>query len=255
MLKADGSQAIIEWPHSHLSLRWIIMTCIRISQILVNCEYCSKASDSIFDMERIDLKFIWFMMWPCALLTKKIDRILEFTGHGTVTKINISNQIRQGIVSLLNPQTIIYVSRYYPKREFIRKFVNTNKIWISKSLRYTRMMDVPVSVKTLRSAEIACCKTAAGSLPRPSCTVTSCLEARSKKLKLEARRKLTMLHCQFVDQHPTVTWERFCGVAYSLKDVSGFKGASSRRLFIWYKFKYRCNSAGLNGNGASSSYL
>ena len=49
MLIADSSQAVNEWYHSHLSLRWIIMRSIRIYHVLVNLQHCLTLSDTTFE--------------------------------------------------------------------------------------------------------------------------------------------------------------------------------------------------------------
>ena len=54
-LKSSASQAVDEWHHSHISMKWVIMRCIRITQVHVKYEKCFKLSDSTLEAIDIDL--------------------------------------------------------------------------------------------------------------------------------------------------------------------------------------------------------
>jgi hypothetical protein len=54
IVKVYGLQAVNEWHHCHLSLRWAIMRSIRLSNILVNPKQRIKLSDSTFEAKNIN---------------------------------------------------------------------------------------------------------------------------------------------------------------------------------------------------------
>ena len=48
-LKASASQAVDEWHHSHTSMKWVMLRCIRITTVLVKQENGFKLSDSTLE--------------------------------------------------------------------------------------------------------------------------------------------------------------------------------------------------------------
>ena len=86
-LKASTSQAVNEWHHSHFSMKWVMMRCIRITQVLAKQDKCVKLSDGTFTLEAVDANVLRSV--SCDDMVNNSDMII-WEGCRYLQSINLS---------------------------------------------------------------------------------------------------------------------------------------------------------------------